>query len=782
MEIDEPRCFGSGEKKKVAHKVDKVLLDLFWKLAEGNDNERVKAAESLVNRLAENKKQDAEGHASQEKYCLQRLVRGMASSRKFARVGYAVTLTKLLRETKDIKVKKVLEVIAEELKVSAHDPKTEVGNKLLGRVFAYGAVIQSERKLKGEQLGTVVRELLTVGSKKSHIRPTVTQTLMDLIGCLTLEVFSETVWPVLKEDLDKGWEECTPDRLIFLLACRNKDKSLVDKAYLKAHWGAAKILGKKNYEHILQLFRRSVETPQLQQMMLEMVAKEMTRKVDDMDDLKDFWTKVGNPLLASTVPRKQVALSLFCHLLEQTSDPALAESMLFPAAAAVICRAYDRKDDALFDVCRRAESLLVGACRDQEKSGAVLSMVTKFIQTCHRLKYHDFLRSNTLSTLVSSLQGESVKEFSEMCMDCMMGRGDLVQQDDDKEDSAKHRDQFSQQLVPLLRVAAVNPTVQQSVPLTILQFLLLHTFFKVIKATKDIPHCQEVGPNFSPALRNQCQSMFYKTLTQLLSMRPDRQNPDQQLLTYIRVLSDLAHFTQKLLSNANTVQPVKAFAPELQEEWQKIMKIISNSKPNQKRKSTSGQVGEAETFTLLILHLAFDLFKDPEATMEVLQDIYICHQKAAKKQKAKQAEDGEPEWMEVMTEILLSMLSRPSKLARKTAVAVFGMLSSHVTPAAVHLITQVLKENKSKKDDLFEFEDIKEEINGEADDDDDDKNSEEENDDDDDSDGKEEVMPADEDSSEDDSDDDDAEVDDELRRSVKAALGPAAAGSDEEVW
>ena len=60
----------------------------------------------------------------------------------------------------------------------------------------------------------------------------------------------------------------------------------------------------------------------------------------------------------------------------------------------------------------------------------------------------------------------------------------------------------------------------------------------------------------------------------------------------------------------------------------------------QKRKSISSQLGEAETLTLLILHLAFDLFTQPEATIELLQDIYVCRQKAAKKQKAKHEDDG----------------------------------------------------------------------------------------------------------------------------------------------
>ena len=44
--------------------------------------------------------QNPDTASSQQDYCLQRLVRGLASSRKFARVGYAVALTKVTKHGK----------------------------------------------------------------------------------------------------------------------------------------------------------------------------------------------------------------------------------------------------------------------------------------------------------------------------------------------------------------------------------------------------------------------------------------------------------------------------------------------------------------------------------------------------------------------------------------------------------------------------------------------------------------------------------------------------------
>ena len=45
----------TDKAQKKPHKVDKVILDLFWTLAEGSDGDRVRAAERLCQRLVESK-------------------------------------------------------------------------------------------------------------------------------------------------------------------------------------------------------------------------------------------------------------------------------------------------------------------------------------------------------------------------------------------------------------------------------------------------------------------------------------------------------------------------------------------------------------------------------------------------------------------------------------------------------------------------------------------------------------------------------------------------------
>lgn len=52
-------------------------------------------------------------------------------------------------------------------------------------------------------------------------------------------------------------------------------------------------------------------------------------------------------------------------------------------------------------------------------------------------------------------------------------------------------------------------------------------------------------------------------------------------------------------------------------------------------------------------------------------------------------EEAEPEWVEVVTEMLVGLLSQPSSAVRSVVNTVFSMLCSSVTPAAMQLILDV---------------------------------------------------------------------------------------------
>ncbi|XP_046570759.1 myb-binding protein 1A-like protein [Haliotis rubra] len=149
--------------------------------------------------------------------------------------------------------------------------------------------------------------------------------------------------------------------------------------------------------------------------------------------------------------------------------------------------------------------------------------------------------------------------------------------------------------------------------------------------------------------------------------------------------------------------------------------------------------------------------------------ISVCYEKATQKKKVKH--DDEPAWMEVVTEVLVSMMSQRSNLTRIIANTVFTALQSNLTREALGIIITALQPNKSadEEKEMLAFEDDEvmdadsvTDVTTTTDD-----NNEESRDDD-----SEEESSADEEP--------EVPVDEALRETVKVALGKAAVDDEDE--
>ncbi|KAI4898192.1 hypothetical protein NFI96_030546 [Prochilodus magdalenae] len=91
----------------------------------------------------------------------------------------------------------------------------------------------------------------------------------------------------------------------------------------------------------------------------------------------------------------------------------------------------------------------------------------------------------------------------------------------------------------------------------------------------------------------------------------------------------------------------------------------------------------------------------PEDSVELLKDLRSCMEKAqakkSKKKKKKEADgEEEPHWVEVVVEILLSLLSQPSRLIRNVCKTAFSRICPHLTQPALSAILNVLDPSKDE--------------------------------------------------------------------------------------
>lgn len=130
--------------------------------------------------------------------------------------------------------------------------------------------------------------------------------------------------------------------------------------------------------------------------------------------------------------------------------------------------------------------------------------------------------------------------------------------------------------------------------------------------------------------------------------------------------------------------------------WKNLKKVVEKiQKKNRATKETDSWTGQV--FLVLYINMGFELLRQPALPSEIIAELDTCYSKATensnrktKAAKAKQLETPEdPHWLEVVTDILLSLLSRNQHLLRSIVVSVWSLLAEHVTPNALQQVLDV---------------------------------------------------------------------------------------------
>lgn len=202
-------------------------------------------------------------------------------------------------------------------------------------------------------------------------------------------------------------------------------------------------------------------------------------------------------------------------------------------------------------------------------------------------------------------------------------------------------------------------------------------------------------------------------------------------------------------------------APLTPEEFEMLQEIqaLTNKLENKKKKKQYTLV-----FQILFLHMALHLFKDKELAVASIKELQLCYERVSKAQKAKLVTEGDstdPEWIEVVIDLFLNLLSHNCHLLRYVINCIFPHLCKYMTPSSVHQILSVLDPQNG--------------VNPLSTDGDSESDSEE---------SSEEADPKSDDEPESDNEESDTDVNetinDKLRMAVRQALGTNGYQTDEE--
>ncbi|KAI2664999.1 Myb-binding protein 1A-like protein [Labeo rohita] len=602
-------------------KQNRQFLDYFWDIAKPQREIRLKAIEDLIEHLKTSEKPD------ELKYSLKRLVDGLSHTREDARSGYSVALAQLLSVFEEISLKSTLDSVKEKHNLQTAQKKL-IRNAAFGNFFGVLALSQSTRLHKEPQVMLECVQLLqSLSQYGEHLKDLPRKTIVAILSETSQEVFKEVLLSALQSDLTSALN--TPEQLELLLVAMQKFPLV---GVLKT---AARSVKKENIlpSVALDMLQVSLQEESFEMFWNEAIINGMLSETPGPTHYLSF-RLLGASLPLLSVPQLEFVLSgdVMRHFGQHMLSAQLAERFKFGPE-------MEKYVSEFMQGCADADKQLVVALGFTQLTNQGYPVVPS------SWKVLEHMSLSALQQYVEWLMEAFCSPQLEKCLEFSTRRQKGNQESKVESDSCVAR--FRKWIIPRLTFIVENHQIkkQEDLVMKMARFVFFHAFFDVKKPTPEIPETvKALSVPIDQQTRATISSSFYSLLQGLNSMAVLGESPEAENLNSRRILGVKADGSMWIYCMVHMLESVEAL----------------------KKKAKKSASPRHTAFQLLFLLVGIQMFKAPDESLELLNDLRTCMEKA--KPKKKKANDGssaeEPHWVEVIVEILLSLLSQPSRLIR----------------------------------------------------------------------------------------------------------------------
>uniref|UniRef100_A0A182Q7A1 Myb-binding protein 1A n=1 Tax=Anopheles farauti TaxID=69004 RepID=A0A182Q7A1_9DIPT len=811
--------------RKAGTLVNKAVFSYFTRFVSDKDTERVSGACNLIEFLCNNKANQsqngsngtAEGSetatTTERAYSLKRLVRGVGSLQNSSRIGFYTGLVGLLEQLKvrDVECPTVTELFAlvkselTETESGKEDGKETTQLELrIGKILVCGAIIKSGliESATEEELSMVLKTLKN--NMHKMLTPLVYTFLNELVARLDSSKFTKHFWPLFEPLLNVPKEKHTFDTLFFLLLLSTgTHKKLINQKYFQSNFGVGKLLDEGNYPYLASVLF-GIETAMgvnhpFYGCLFEHLSKQGA--------LVAFWRDAIVPQLEQPEGSGQskyfdiIVLRMLISILARLPDYADLPEVLQPAFVKFLLHKLKTRTKYAEDVQNLYEEAciaLVECYPKIEDESARLATFRRLIQAPGSVLIEKYAPCKLLQNLLLTLSADSLRSIAGDLKTCVLDEAATASNGE-----RSYAAQMLQRLLSLRQLIGSEQDGEEGSSdewhrelvrcfLTVGVFYCAADGVTVLKGPKQ-------GKPISEEQAEMMRGLFFHSL----------EHHHVKLSTEREFLLSIVRHVNKLLQTHG----VKSLRSTLTDEqlacWNdmfaKVSKGSDEKKSGKKRASTVAPAGSKcdTVFHILLMYMGLHLFNDPELASSSLVELDCVMKRIEQKPTQRRQSNGkattpdeEPEWIEVVVDLFLNLLSQNSMLLRKVIGHLFPHLSGELTLPALNQILSVInlkdKSNPLSAPDEDDDSEAEEEVQADEKDDAKDGEAEGENDDDDDDDDDED--DDDEDDEDDDEDDEDDEEDggimgdeeeeenitDDMRDAIQTALGPANPETDTE--
>ncbi|KAM7033257.1 myb-binding protein 1A [Acridotheres tristis] len=684
----------------------RAFLDFFWDIAKPEQEVRLAATESLLRHLREGKKDD------ELKYTLKRLVEGLGATREAARPGFSLALAQVLQAFEEIPLCSILEQIKEK-----HDlekvKKKLVRNAAFGNFFGVMSLFQSGRLVKDRKaLLESIQLLQQLTNYQTHLRDLPRKTLIDITSEVPETVFEEVLFDILQSDLSSAFT--SPENLHLLLVGMQKFPGVLKPKKLKKLFGSPTVVNKENISRLVELLKSAAKSEK-EDKKLPSVAFDLLQVALKEGAFELFWNEVvENGLLKE----KSGPVSYMCCRLLGSALPLLSMEQLQLVLKGKVMLHYGEHVVSTqfpqgFKFATEMEGYIdtfLSGCDDPERQLAVMmgfSTLTNqgrpVLLSASKVVRH--LQAVALKKYICWLKDMFLRPDLDCCLDFSSNR---KKQNRDNADTAQQKTARLRRWIMhrLVNITESATRKEESLVMDIARFCFFHAFFVAKKKNSQIAEASVLPSEpLNERDHTETENYFFGLLQTLNTLPVLGDTAEAAALREKHVhgvtadgklwIFLLVEYASKLLSSEH-VKAVKPFTKEQRDMWERTLQSVKNLQKKE-NKTDSAKVG---AFQQLLLSMAIHLFKNQSETVDVLSDLLNCTERAfSKEAKKKKTDNSEPGWVEVMVEILLSLLAQPSLLLRRISKSVFVSICPNLTKRGLQLILDVFDPNQEENEE-----------------------------------------------------------------------------------
>ncbi|RAL17601.1 DNA-directed DNA polymerase POL5 [Aspergillus homomorphus CBS 101889] len=723
------------KRRREAFNVDIKQVEIYEDLANEKDEIRLKAAQALVSQFTPDKSPTEE----QVRKALQRLFRGLCSSRKAARVGFSIALTEILaqvfaaaspKEEGGLSVAAVLDVWENLSNPAGGESGQEQRDHYFGRLFGAEAIIKSgilfrttqsdagqwtrlldlvfelakKKPWLREECGWVVYrcvfELASSSSKKNDKK----QEAVDAVS------FVETALERLcAHDLAK-----TPEGISVWLAARDLFPSAKVPAKV---WKHDDPLDARERNSLAKVMKDSSDSSSgsgaaveatganakssgvwssklhfAWDVVLGRLAEAETAAKKSRLGFAEFWTEVvdnGLFAAASSEERKYWGFSLFVKVVSESPLP-VASQVFTKNLVRCLMNQLAVEDRYLHRMAVKAAKAI--QTRVSKEPAFAAAAVRGLMGPSGSVTFDQATKTKTVEKIVVEANPEALQEIVPLLEALVASPGTK-----DSKAAAANRQFLTNLLLAIVRARASASTEEdqeaaQGILEQILSIFVRFAYFKSDAAT--------------PAFTEQTQELFRGRINSSINSLIVSSKFATVPYAVVRKIRDLAKSEEAGKFIINMDETING---AVKNAFKSLKKLASMEKKD--------NTASANAFRLLYSLTILQVYNGDADAASMLEELDFCYtrifgdKKKDKKKKSKKDdsddEEEETDASDALVEILLSFASKQSQLFRRMSEQVFGAFAESITENGLDSLTSVLeaKESLAGQQEMFDQQD-----------------------------------------------------------------------------